>query len=777
MNSNIKSIKHITFTVFIFVSSVISAQNITISGTVIDSISQEAISGVNVYIPARNIIVQTNEYGFFSLTTPQTDELIIIFDNFNYKKKITKFRQPQDTILTIQLTKQDIAIQEVKITGNNIKTGTNQIPMKLLQNITSVGGETDIMKTFKLMPGVQSAENKSSLFVRGGSEDQNLIIIDDVPLYYVNHLGGFVSVFNTDALQEVSLVKCAFPAHFGNRLSSVMNIKMKEGNKKSFHKNISIGIISTKFTIEGPIQKDTSSFIFSFRRFNIDLLSRPITYFVFDNIQIGYNFYDINFKINKKINNRNHLYFSFYNGNDKLLYAYSKTEKELNEIIKLKSSQNFRWGNTLFAIRYNHIFNSKIFSNTTLSFTQFENFNKFNYLEKNNLKTLQNNNVAFISNIKDIRLNSDFQYFLSSKLQFRTGGNLIFHYFLPAQNEFTIQDSNKIIIDTAFNTIKSRGQEINYYFENKLSLANFSANIGLRATAFYVNKKNFSALEPRISIRYSFNKNTYINTSYTMMHQNVHLITYMGASMPLPLWLPADDRFVPSKSNQVSAGFFHNFGKFYCSTELYYKNILNLTDILNPSALFSPTQNFTDNLATNGTGEAYGIEFLLQKTTGKLTGWFSYTYSRSFRQFQEINNGKKYAFNFDRPHSISIVTLYELNKNISFSAIWEYGSGFPYTVVNQKYNSDFYFVDVYLFSSKNNERLQDFHKLDLSVKFKKEHNKKRRYTSTLSIDIYNVYNRKNASFYVIKKTSDNEDKQYKICLFPIIPSVSYSLKF
>ncbi len=755
------------------------SQNIVVSGNIIDSLSYENISGANIIIPSENKSAISNDYGYFSIQSDKGDTVIIIFSKIGYREKKIKICTKQDTNIQIKLFRQDIAIEKVTVYAekNRNNTGTNRISVNTLQKISSIGGESDIMKSFRMMPGVESAENKSSLMVRGGSDDQNLIILDDVPLYYVNHLGGFVSVFNTDALKSVSLIKSAFPAHFGNRLSSVMDIKMKEGNKKSFHKSFSISLISTKFTIEGPIEKNKSSFILSLRRFNLDLLSRPITYFVFDNIQMGYNFYDINLKLNKIINSKNHIYFSFYKGGDNLLYSYSDVDKSIEgEKDKLISLQKFYWGNTLFAFRYNHIFNSKLFSNTTLSFTQYKSNNLFNFTEKTNNKINQSNSISFLSGIDDIRLNADLQYFLSNNLKIRTGGNFICHFFTPSQNNFMSKDSIKIVKDTSFNTIKKIGFELNYYIENKFSLGKLSGNLGMRFSSFFIDKRIFYGVEPRLSFKYKVGVFGFLTASYSIMHQNIHMISYSLSAMPLTLWIPASKNIIPGKSEQITLGFSKMLHSFKLSMELYYKKSSHLTEIINPSSLFSANKNLVDNLALNGYARGYGFEFLLQKQVGKFNGWFAYTYSKAFRQFDEINRGKEYLFNYDRPNSISIVGVYNFSDKFSFSADWQYGTGFPYTSVNEKYRSAYHNVRVNIYSSKNNKRMQDFHKLDVSFRFTKKLKKNR--IRIFSIDIYNVYNRKNASYYIIKRDNKTDlNKFYKVSLFPIIPSVSYSLKF
>ncbi|MBN2664519.1 MAG: TonB-dependent receptor [Bacteroidales bacterium] len=770
--------KQILFLLLILINTILSSgQNIILSGKIIDSLTEENLSGVNIIIQSTNNSTISNEYGFFSISTKQSDTLMVIFSQLGYQTKVIKMNSQENSNLKVKLISQDIEIEDVTINNNN-KTSdisTNKISVKTLQILPSIGGENDLMKMFKLMPGVQSAENKSSLSVRGGTDDQNLIIIDDVPLYYVNHLGGFVSVFNTDAINDISLIKGGFPARYGGRLSSVIDIKMKEGNLNNYEKNISVGVLSSKISIEGPIEKKKSSFMISARRFNLDLLTRPITYFFNDKIQSGYNFYDLNLKLNKIINENNRLFFSFYSGDDKLFVT---TNEKNNISVKTKTTQNFKWGNLLFALRYNHIFSSKLFSNTTLSYTRYRNSNLLGYSELDNNKIIANNQVSFYSGIKDIRLNTDFQYFVNSNYKLRTGTDIVYHNFSPGQNHVIITDSNKTTFDTTFNAVNKIGYELSYYIENKIIISDFDANIGVRFSSFIIEKKPFVSLEPRINLSYRIQK-TIISASYCKMKQNIHMLTFLSSGMPLKLWLAATSSEIPSLSEQYSLGVKKPFNKtFFISAELYYKKLSNLTTLKTPSSLFSPNQNYMENLTVGGKGKSFGIEVLIQKQSGKLNGWISYTYSKTTRTFEDINNGMAYTFEYDRPHSISIVGAYSITKTISFAAIWEYGTGFPYTIINQKYNLGGIYGNIYLSDTKNNGRMTDFHKLDISLRFTKEKRKSR--MRTWSIDIYNVYNRKNASYYILKTDYENNsetEKMYKYTLFPIIPSISYSFKF
>ncbi len=766
----------ISFLIFLYVSPVFS-QNYTIEGFVVDSTTGEHISHAQIRLSKSNNIVFTNEYGFFSLTVSNTDSVILIVDALNYDEESISINLPSNSLIYIKMHPLSVNLSLVTVEAEARSTSVNNLNISVLHRIPSIGGESDVMKAFMLMPGVEAAENKSSLFVRGGADDQNLVIIDNVPLYHVSHLGGFVSIFNTDALQNARMLKGAFPAYYGNRLSSVIDITMKEGNNKRFRKVLSLGLISSKFLIEGPIKKDTSSFLFSVRRFYLDIFTRPITYFTLDKIQMGYNFYDINFKVNTKLNDNNHLYFSFYKGRDKVFFKYTDINNDLAVKEKLSSVNDFDWGNTLFAFRFNHSFSKKMFSNTTLSYTKYNSNNLSRFFDEVNSVKVQDNQVSFHSGINDIRLNLDLQYFCNNNIKLRVGGNVIRHLFRPAQNRFVAKDSaNRIILDTTFNNIQQLGYEFNFYLDNQLSYKNLYVDIGFRFTYFDLDSYRYPYIEPRVSLRYKVPELGYFTAAYTIMHQNIHKLTYLSAGMPLTLWIPSDRYISPSKATQLSLGFEKKINFLYLTTEVYYKKMTSLVDVKNPAALFTPSLDFTDNVALNGIGKAYGLEILLEKKTGKLSGWVSYTLSRSTRQFDDINRGREYLFAYDRTNSLNIVGVYHFSDRISISADWVYATGLPYTVIDEKYRSAYGSIDILNYYEINNGRLPDFHKLDIALKFTKELKKNR--IRTFSIDIYNVYNRKNTSYYIIKRDLNSDrDRLYKVTLFPLIPTFSYRLEF
>ncbi len=757
----------------LIISVLVFSQKIQISGYVYAKKTGESILDANIYVPTSKYIAITNEYGYYSFSVPSKDSILLIISCMGYETKKIKISAKKNTVFNIYLQAEDYKLAGVVVNGQKHRQhiSTNSIPIKIAKLLPAIGGENDIMKIYSLMPGVQTAENRSSLMVRGGSGDENLIILDDVPLYYVNHLGGFVSVFNTDALKQARLIKGGFPAHYGNRLSSVFDVRMKDGDLKKFKKQISIGILSSKLSIEGPIEKNKSSFIVSARRFNLDLISRPITYIIANKVQGGYYFYDLNLKLNRKFDDKNRLFFSFYSGDDKTFIIYKKKDRLFLD--KNKSEQSASWGNMLFALRFNHIFNPNFFSNTTLSYTRYRNENSIDFKEYENRKMTNQNIVSFYSGIKDYRLNTDFQLFISQNYSLRFGANIISHFYTPGKNNFLLKTNDSVIIDTSFNDTKLNALEFNSYVENKIKIGKFKANLGLRFNYFFINNKAFPSVEPRINTSFDLAYDFQITSSFSTMQQNVHQISFASTGIPLKIWIPATSDEIPEISNQITFGINKSFvNKYSFSIEAYYKKMKNLIEMKNSTVLFSPEQNYQNFIAKNGQGICYGLEFMLQKYIGNFQGWIAYTYSKANRLFQDINQGQIFPFDFDRRHSVTVVASYRISKKIALSADWIYGSGFPFSLVDQKYLG---FVSI---SKKNNMRMQDYNRLDISIKLTRE--RKNKFVRTWSFDIYNVYNRKNPTFYTVRE--DREDGKivqniYKFTMFPIIPSISYSIKF
>ena len=767
------------------------AGQVTISGYLSDSVTGERLPGVTVLdINTRSGTI-SNAFGFFSLITKPSANIIVRFSYVGYKTMM--FALPaRDTVLNIALLPgvnlEEVQVSSEKPVEDRTEMSTITIPVKEIKRLPALGGEPDIMKALQLLPGVQSGnEGSSGLYVRGGSPDQNLILLDDVPLYYVNHLGGFVSTFNPDAISKIMLMKGGFPARFGSRLSSVLDIRMKDGNLKEFHGAGTIGMIASKIALEGPIRKDTASYLISYRRFMYDIFTRPITKIVFEGASMGYHFYDMNAKFNYKLNENNRLFLSFYNGDDRVIVKMN--HKDTDQQAKV----TIRWGNLLGALRWNHLFNPSLFSNTTFTYTRYR-YQTAEYYKQTGTES----EYTFTSAINDVTAKTDFEYYPAHFLTMRFGGGATLHNFTPTSTTLKQDYTGAMPVDSSFNDDKNRAFEHNLYLENEINLSGrFRANIGARYSAYYVNDKWFQGIEPRLVVNYKFARNYSLKAAYSKMQQYVHLLTSSGAGMPADYWVPATAILPPEKSVQYAFGLAHTSrnGMFEITIEPFYKTMSNLIAFEEGIAYLGGSGNWQYKVDGDGKGESYGIEFFLQKKLGKSTGWIGYTLAKTTRQFDNQNDGKTYPYKYDRRHDISIVFKQKLKENIDFSATWVYGTGNAMTLATSHYlviddnisshyesQTDFRLYEGHIYSEKNSYRMRAYHRLDVGFNFYK---KKKWGERVWNISIYNLYNRQNPYLYYwdTKETYKNGvltkgiPKLYQKSLFPIIPSVSYSVRF
>ncbi|MBW6480316.1 MAG: TonB-dependent receptor [Bacteroidales bacterium] len=774
------------------------SQKITISGYVTDAASGEIIAGATITTADYFNYAISNSYGYYILTLNRSEDSVIIQASF------VGFSPSSFSIIPYQNLKVDFALinsnilDEVIVSAERKTTYEKRkemsvvtVPISKVAAMPSLGGESDVLKSLQLMPGIQSGNEASSgLYVRGGSPDQNLMVIDDVPVYYVNHLGGFVSTFNSDAINSMKLVKGGFPAHYGSRLSSVVDIKMKEGNMKEFHGNAMIGMLASKIMIEGPVKKDTTSYMISLRRFMYDLITRPLTRATsFNGTSIGYNFYDLNAKINHIISPKDRLYLSFYSGGDKIL-SRQKTQTDLNKMI-------LEWGNILGSIRWNHLYGDKLFSNLTLYSTRYRLANDFsNTFTRNNIK--EKTSASYWSGIVDLSLKADFDYYVNQNYKIKFGGTSIFHHFNPSTTTYHSVE-NSAAVDTSFGSKKQNGFENAVYLENEISISSrLYTNFGFRVTNYQIPNRNYFSFEPRFLTTFMITENTLLKTSYSSMNQYIHLLTGSSPNMQNDIWVPVTDVVAPSLSKQYAIGLEKTFrnGMYEISLEGYYKTMNNLITYKDGVATLSSASDWQTQVETNGKGKSYGLEFLLQKTKGSATGWIAYTYSKTTHQFENKNNGKPYPFKYDRTHDISIVYLQKIKRNIQFSATWVYGTGNPFTlavgkykmmpeVINELIDENNYLIYGQVYNDLNSYRMRAYHKLDIGINFNKTVKRGER---TWSINVYNLYNRQN-SYYYFLDTTYQFDQQGRIIpeatktvlkqqsYFPIIPSFSYSLKF
>ena len=818
--------KHFLYSMILTVLTVFNsfgqrAQRYTISGFMNDSLSSESLISATVYNKANQSGTSANQFGFYSLTLPAGD-VELVYSYVGYHTQTRSFHLSRDTVINVSLAG-TMHLREIVISAgktSNIHENTQMsvvnVPIAQIKSLPAFLGEVDVLKVLQLMPGVQSGtEGSSGLYVRGGGPDQNLFLLDGVPLYDVSHLFGFFSVFNADAINNVELIKGGFPARYGGRVSSVIDVSLKEGNMQKFHGDYSIGIVSSKLTLEGPIIKDKTSFIVSGRRTYIDAVARAINNFwnfvpqKERRNKEGYYFYDLTAKINHRFSEKDRIYLSAYMGDD-VFYEkgkYEKTTTRWNRVEYEKSMRDngLKWGNITTAFRWNHIFTNRLFANTTLTYSRFryDNWNERESTQKityNRPQIPQPDDEYYysflethlISGIYDGSGKIAFDYIPSPDHYMRFGANVIHHTFTPETTTF--HDVNE---KREFGKAKLYAWEYAAYFEDDVILTSLlKANIGLHWSAFNIDGKFYNNIQPRISARYLINPLLSAKASYSRMAQYVHLLTNSYIGMSTDIWVPTTKQLRPQTSDQVAIGLAQSFRDEYeISLEGYFKTMNNVLEYKAGTSYSNLSDNWEQKII-QGRGRSYGVEFFAQKKTGSFTGWAGYTLSWTDRQFDELNNGKRFPYKYDRRHDFSLATMQRFGKEKKheWAAVWVFGSGNSITVPIGVYPSENPFVDYsyytqsnFEYSEKNSYRMKPYHRLDLSVTFVKA---KKRGEQRWTLGLYNAYSRKNP-FYIDLR-SDYSDRwnpetetfesgiKYKFIqysLFPIIPSISYNFKF
>lgn len=775
--------------VFALVAIAAFGQNVTINGSVKDAENGETLIGVNVFDRHSQKGAVTNNYGFYSYTTTQ-GEVDLLFSYVGYHPTRIKLLVKTDTTLIIELQPSS-QLQEVLVEGSraellqeHTQMGSINVPLRQIKDLPALFGEVDVFKVLQLLPGVQSGtEGGSGLYVRGGGPDQNLILLDGVPVYNATHLFGFFSVFNADAINNVELIKGGFPARYGGRLSSVIDISMKDGNMKKFQGEGSIGLIASKLTLEGPIVKDKTSFLLSARRTYLDLIARPIIRNQSDGKEdVGYFFYDLNAKVNHIFNNNNRLYLSFYGGDDKGYSRYNDKGDYGQGPYQTKEEIGLGWGNVITALRWNHVFNKKLFANFTTTYTRYY-FGLFSEFEEsrffNGERSEEFYSAEYRSGIRDYALKADFDYIPNSNHYLRFGVNNIFHRFTPGV--FVTQERNQPT--ERFGGEVSDSQEYAAYLEDDIQLLDkFKLNIGLHYSGFLVKDQHYHSLQPRIAARYLLDEKTSVKASFVTMAQFIHLLTNAGLGLPTDLWVPSTQDIGPQKSWQASMGYYKSLpGNFELSVEGYYKDMTGLIEYQDGASYLNLEENWEDKIAI-GEGRSYGAEFLIQKKMGRTTGWLGYTLSKTERRFDELNEGEWFPFRYDRRHDISLTTSHHLTPKIHLSGTWVYGTGNSISVPTHTYfsyngaedNRHWDYIEYY--ESRNNFKMRDYHRLDAGISFIKS---KRWGERTWNISVYNVYNRLNPFYMDIQSNYDAGGKRMLVqySLFPILPSFSYGFKF
>jgi hypothetical protein len=790
-----------TFLILFFLTHLAIAQTFTIRGFVTDQKNGERLLNANVYEKKVFKGTITNNFGFYSLTLPKGNYSIIC-SFVGYQARLLDLNLQKDTIVDFKLVaKTDL--NEITVIGQKVESkltstqmSRSDISMEKVQSLPAFLGEADIIKTIQLLPGVQSGtEGTSGLYVRGGGPDQNLILLDDVPVYNAEHLFGFFSVFNPDAIKSVSFYKGGFPARFGGRLSSVLDIRTKDGNEKELHGNFSVGLISSKLNLEGPLIKDKTTFNFSARRTYIDLLARPLIKASSKGEGVGgYFFQDLNMKITHKLSDKSRVYLSAYTGQDKAYSRSSSVYSNNLESTESKDKFSLGWGNITTALRWNYLISNKLFVNTTLTYSRYLFDVEENSTNKN-LTTGKSDEfgLSYKSGIEDLGLKMDFDYFPAPNHRIKFGGSIIDHTFKPgimAYKETNLSSTSKI--DTAFGNPNIRAQELYAYFEDDIDLsARLSLNIGLHASGFFVDNTFYASLQPRISARFMATDRLSLKAAYSKMSQNIHLLSSSTINLPTDLWLPTTKKVKPQTSHQFALGGVYKVNPAIdFSIEGFYKSMTNLLEYKEGASFVGATTGWEDKVEM-GKGWSYGAEFLLEKTIGKTTGWIGYTWSKAERQFDNLNWGQKYYARYDRRHDISVVMMHRFSQRFDVGMTWVYGTGNAVTLPTQNVNAAFVpYTNQYMFQyqpsyeyfgQRNNYRMPSYHRMDVGFNF---HKQKKHGIRTWNLSFYNAYSRQNPFFLMFESTSEEEYKQTgksrklsQLSLFPILPSISYSYKF
>lgn len=772
-------------------------QKRSFSGYIKDKGSGEALMSATLYVRDLGIGTQSNTYGFFSLSLePGQYQIIVSYVGFQTRELSIDLVDDLQQTIELQRSTQ---LEEVEITSRardahirGTEMGTIQLSTEEIKVLPVLFGESDILKALQLMPGVQSAgEGISGFYVRGGGPDQNLVLLDDAVVYNTGHLFGFFSVFNTDAIRHVELIKGGMPANYGGRLSSVVDVSMKEGNNKAFHARGGIGLIASRLTLEGPLKKEKGSFMISGRRTYVDVLMKP---FVTGNLAgSGYFFYDANLKANYQVSEKDRLFLSGYFGRDK--FRFQSQSGNFNADIP--------WGNATATLRWNHLFNSRLFMNTTAVYNDYQ----FEFGADQNAFAFR-----LASGIRDWSLKSDLDYYSSFHHRFKAGMQLTHHRFVPNQISGRLGETELMPANAASKNALEAGIYLMDQFDPHERI---SINLGIRYSVFaqlgphtefhygagaspidstvYASGqsvKTYGGWEPRLQARYSLDDHSSIKASLARSYQYIHLVTNNGSTLPTDLWVPSTLMVKPQQAWQYALGYFRNFSdnRWETSLELYYKSLKNQVEYREgyvPSTIQDPEMDFVF-----GEGEAYGAEVFLRRTRGRWTGWLGYTLSWTYRRFPDLNRGMRYPAKYDRRHDLSFVASYAISPTWTVSGVFIYGSGNAITLPTQ-----YYFLTnatggqnqaltpnlVPQYSDLNAYRLFPYHRLDLSAVYTPKPKKNRKWKSSWAFSLYNVYSRQNPYFLYVDTEGDlNEGIQAKVkqvSLFPILPSVTYNFEF
>ncbi|MEZ5041629.1 MAG: TonB-dependent receptor [Saprospiraceae bacterium] len=774
------------------------AQTYTLNGYVTDAVTGEHLGLANIVELKTGKGAISNDYGYYSLSLV-SDTVILVCSYVGYQNDTVGLFLTKNSTLPFSL-KPISNLIPVEVVGHlsespeiSPRLGVLKLSSTQIQALPSLLGEPDILRGLQLLPGIQSgSEGQTGLFVRGGSPDQNLLLLDGIPVYNAFHLFGFFSVFDADAIKDVTLYKGGFPARFGGRLSSVLDIKMKEGNMKEWHGTATLGLISSKFMIEGPLQKGKTSFMFSARRTYADILAAPFLNRAQkrDGLdqKLSYFFHDLNIKLNHKFSDKDRLFISIYNGLDQ----YNRKTSLTDLLFEQTNQDQLKWGNQTLALRWNHVWNPRLFSNGVLTYSNFELQTKdaiYTKSEEEAPPLINSFDLDYTSGIRDIAVGLNFDYIPSAQHLLKFGGKFIKHQFNPGIFD---QYINIVSPDLNYEQDSILGQEKIYAKEWALYVEDefrpnqaFSINAGFHFTGYHVENKSHLSIQPRFSIHYTLTEQLSLKAGFATMAQFIHLLTNSSIGLATDLWLPSTTQISPQLGWQTSIGLSQSYQEKYKLTiEGFYKKMKNVSAYKPGVSLFD--FNEWQDRILQGKGEAYGAEILLEKPNGRLNGWIGYTLSWSWRQFEGLNEGQRFPFRYDKRHDISVVANYKIKKNISLSSTWVFSTGNALTIPNNRYtgvgpppgHGTAILLD---YGKRNGSRLPAYHRLDVSCAFRKV---KKKFVRIWSLGVYNLYARRNPFYIEIDGSANGkgelnkrELKLKKISLPPLIPSIAYKIEF
>ena len=773
-------------------------QKCTVSGYMTDASSGETVISAALLETASRQGTVTNNFGFYTLTLPAGD-VSLEWSYIGYETATASFRLQRDTVIHVALKPAAEMLSGAAVTASRSETGVRgsqmsaiEIPVHQIKHVPALAGEVDVIKAIQLLPGVQSGtEGSAGLYVRGGGPDENLLLLDGVPIYNVNHMMGFFSVFNADAIKNVTLYKGSFPARFGSRLSSIVDVRMKDGNDSEYHGSASVGLLSAKFQVEGPIVKGKTTFNVSARRTYYDILSQPLIALYLkmegedkEKAMGGYYFYDLNAKLTHRFSNRDKLYASYYMGDDRVYARYKITDGDDYS----KMNLGWNWGNIVGSVRWNHVFGPRLFVNTTVNYTRYRHGLRIQDTERTSGWPESEITLNYLSRIGDISTAADFEFNPSPAHDIRFGATYIHHSFKPSITTLRYMEGSNggdpVAIDTTYGDKNLYTHEAAAYVEDNWSIARWlKVNFGLRYVLYNTDGKTYHSLEPRVSLRALITDDISFKASWSRMSQSVHLLSNSNITLPTDLWVPVTSRILPMYSNQAAAGVFYSVGPVDLSVEGYYKTMDNVLEYRDGTSFLGSTTGWEEKVAM-GRGWAYGVEFLAQKKTGKLTGWVGYTWSKTMRQFDRegniINFGEPFPAKYDRRHDLSVTASYEINKKIDVAATYIYGTGVCGSLAMQiisvipgfSKELEYYYptVSVDYLEGRNNYRMPSYQRLDVGVNFKRQFDNGCR--RTINVSVYNTLNRNNP-FLVYRDGSELK----QLSIFPIMPSVSYTFEF